>query len=99
MLNRILPAEISDPQCLAMLLYQLLQVLQNGLAQKPLRQLSYETWVSEKVYVYLSEAPQQDLYVHNIGVVDYHFVLERLMLHHPTLKIWQTDTGELFFEM
>ena len=55
--------------------------------------------VNEKTMVYLCQLPVEDLYAYNIGAADYHCVLERLLKVHPTIKLWQTDTGELFIEI
>jgi hypothetical protein len=49
--------------------------------------------------VYLCQLPVEDLCAYNIGAADYHCVLERLLNLHPTIKLWQTDTGELFIEI
>ncbi|MDX2279200.1 MAG: hypothetical protein NW218_06405 [Saprospiraceae bacterium] len=99
MLKRVLLSDITDHALLAQLLRHLLELLHHGPLQKPLRQISYETMVNEKTMVYLCQLPVEDLYAYNIGAADYHCVLERLLKVHPTIKLWQTDTGELFIEI
>lgn len=99
MLKRVLLSDITDYALLAQLLRHLLELLQHGPLQKPLRQISYETSVHEKTMVYLCHLPVEDHYAYNIGAADYHCVLERLLNLHPTIKLWQTDTGELFIEI
>ncbi len=99
MLKRVLLSDITDYALLAQLLRHLLELLQHGPLQKPLRQISYETMVAEKIMVYLSQMPIEDFDTYNIDAADYHCVLERLLKVHPTIKLWQTDTGELFIEI
>lgn len=99
MLKRVLLSDITDHALLAQLLRHLLELLHHGPLQKPLRQISYETMVNEKTMVYLCQLPVEDLYAYNINAADYHCVLERLLKVHPTIKLWQTDSGELFIEI
>jgi hypothetical protein len=98
-MKRLLLSNITDHALLAQLLRHLLERLHSAPLQKPLRQISYETMINEKTMVYLCQLPVEDLCAYNIGAADYHCVLERLLNLHPTIKLWQTDTGELFIEI
>ena len=97
-MRRVYPGRIRDKFELSMLLQQYLDALFNAPLETNMRSLCHDTRIPESVIKRLLELKNYPEDSNNILAEDYHVVFSNIMFRYPTLKIWQTKTGELFFE-
>lgn len=97
-MKRILPGRIRDTLYLSKLLAQYLNVLQQAPIQASLRMISHDTRIPEHILELLAYAHLHSEQIKDMTPQDFHVVMSNIMFRYPTVKIWETKDGALFFE-
>ena len=98
-MKRIYPARIHDKMYLSALLDLLLNTLAESPLQVALRALSYDTGIPESIFRRLQQLHQRPEDAPNITPEDYHILFANILFRFPTVRLYETDDGGIFFEM
>lgn len=98
-MKRIIPARIRDTVYLSRLLGAYLHALESSPIQVYTKALSYDTRIPEHILKLLTELHFRPEQWPEVRPEDFHIVFSNIMFRYPTVKIWETESGELFFEM
>jgi len=98
-MRRILPGRIRDTFYLSKLLGLYLTILQQAPIQASLRVISHDARIPEHILELLAQAHLRAEQLKDIAPEDFHIVFSNIMFRYPTVKIWETKGGEVFFEL
>lgn len=99
-MKRIYPHKIQDNCLLANILDQYLAALKESPLHVGLRELSMDTLIPESVFIRLIQEKNGEM-LSDAGITptDYHILFANLLFRYPTVKIWEQDDRQLFFEI
>lgn len=97
-MRRILPGRVRDTLYLSKLLGLYLNILHEAPIKASLRMISHDTRIPEHILELLAQAHLHADQLKGIAPEDFHIVFSNIMFRYPTVKIWETKEGELFFE-
>lgn len=98
-MKRIYPARIHDKFYLSHLLDLLLQALETSPLQVRLRSLSYDSQIPECIFRRLQNLHREPEDAANITAQDYHILFANILFRYPTVRLYETRDGRVFFEM
>ena len=98
-MTRIYPRRFYNTLYLSRLLDLYLAHLATSPLQVHLRGLSYDTQIPESIFRRLMDLHRQPEDAPNLKAEDFHVLFSNVMCRYPTVKIWETEAGDIFFEM
>jgi len=97
-MKRIYPHHIKDKGLLSNLLSQYLEALKVSPMQIKLKDLSVDTMIPESVFLRLSNSATGTV-DDEVTPTDYHILFANLLFRYPTVKIWEQENHQWYFEM
>ena len=94
-MKRIRPHRIRDK----FYLEPYITTLQNSPLELRLKGLAYDTRIPEPIFQRLIDLSRHPEDAPNIKAEDYHVLFANIMFRFPTVKLWESDDGEIVFEM
>jgi hypothetical protein len=97
-MKRIYPNAIRDVRELSALLEQLLHLLQHSPLQATVKMLSYDTGIPESVFRRLTALHRNRRPDPEVSAQDYHILFANILFRFPTLRMFKTTDGKVFFK-
>ncbi len=98
-MKRLRPHLIQDKFYLSRLLELYITTLQESPLELRIKGLAYDTGIPESIFNRLMSLYHNPADAPNIHAADFHILFTNIMFRFPTVKMWQTKEGEIFFEM
>ncbi len=97
--RRIYPKQILNKRRLSLLFDRLLQELEEEPMNVLLETLSYETRIPEQIIMRLRHLHCQPEDDPEIKTEDYHLIFTHILIHYPTVQIFELPDGTFFFRI
>ncbi len=97
--KRIYPLKIRDKRRLSLLFDKLLQALEEEPMCLSLRAVSLSTNIPEEIIMRLRHLHCQTEDAPEIAVEDYHLIFTHVLIHYPTVQIFELPDGTVFFKV
>lgn len=98
-MKRLRPHLIQDKNYLSRLLELYITTLQESPLELRLKGLAYDTRIPESIFRRLMGLYRNPEDAVHVNAEDFHIVFSNIMFRFPTVKMWLTDDGAVFFEL
>ncbi|MFN0033689.1 MAG: hypothetical protein ACKVUS_01395 [Saprospiraceae bacterium] len=98
-MKRLHPRDIKDKFYLSRLLELYITTVQESPLELRLKAIAYDSQIPEYIFHRLMNLYRNPEDAPNINPEDFYILFANIMFSFPTVKMWLTNDGEVFFEM
>lgn len=98
-MKRIFPRQTDDVFYLSRLLDQLLQTLTDSPLEVRIKALSFDSGIPESIFTRLRTLHAHPEDAPNITARDFYIVFSNILFRFPTVRLYESDDGSIYFTM